>query len=68
MSVDLTEIAAMRASCDDHLVYMGKNADWVHPMKSACGIPGSRFVWPENFCYLETGAESLLAAAEAVSA
>lgn len=60
LDVEMKEIAAMHASCDDHLVYMGKHADWVHPMKSACGIPGSRFQWPENFCYLENGPEALL--------
>lgn len=69
MTEDGWNIAAMMASCDDHLPRMGSNADFVHPMKSACGIPESRFVWPENFCYLdeEEGAETLLAEAEAVS-
>jgi hypothetical protein len=44
-------------------------AHFEHPMQSACGITGSRFVWPENFCYVEWGDEALVAetAAEEVN-
>lgn len=46
-------IAAMMASCEVHRARMG--ADFEHPMQSACGLAGSRFMWPENYCHLDWG-------------
>lgn len=50
---DGLHIAWMMASCDDHRAAM--KADYSHPMASACAITGSRFIWPENYCYVEWG-------------
>ncbi|MFF5261383.1 hypothetical protein ACFY4C_20765 [Actinomadura viridis] len=47
-----TAAIAMMACCDEHRAAMDRSASFVHPMDSACGVPGSRFVWPENYCYL----------------
>ena len=46
-------IVAMMMSCDDHLQYMKLTADFAHPLKHPCGIPGSMFRWPENECYTD---------------
>ena len=46
-------ILAMMNCCDEHLPYMKLSADYVHPLKHPCGIPGSSFRWPENYCYTE---------------
>ena len=43
----------MMMSCDDHLRQMKLSADFVHPLKHPCGLPGSTFRWPENECYME---------------
>jgi hypothetical protein len=60
-------IECMMASCEAHAPQMP--ADYRHPMQSACGITGSRFVWPENYCYVEWGDEvpALAGAVEAVA-
>jgi hypothetical protein len=50
---DGSGIESMMAACDDHAARMG--ADFLHPMDTPCCVPGSRFVWPENFCYFEWG-------------
>lgn len=65
---DGLRIECMLASCDAHRDRM--QADYSHPMDSACGIAGSRFKWPENFCYLEWGDEFVLTgqAAEPIDA
>jgi len=55
---DGLRIKVMMASCDDHRARM--EADFKHPMQSACGITGSRFVWPENYCYVDWGDGSAL--------
>lgn len=68
MDAEMAHIVAMRASCDDHLVYMGKHADWVHPMKSVCGLPGSRFRWPKNECYIRLDLDLALAGLMAAEA
>lgn len=47
---------SMMASCDEHKDRM--KADYVHEMKSPCGIAGSRFVWPENYCYFDWDTET----------
>lgn len=52
MDEGYTEPIAMMACCDEHRSAMDRSATFVHPMDSACGVPGSHFVWPENFCYL----------------
>jgi hypothetical protein len=60
LTEDGTRIESMMASCDEHRVRM--KADAEHPMQSPCGITGSRFRWPENFCYIEWGdGETVLA-------
>lgn len=41
---------SMMASCRDHAPRM--KADYVHPMDSPCGVSGSYFKWPENYCYI----------------
>ena len=46
-------IVAMMGSCDDHLPQMKLTADFVHPHKHPCGIPGSEFRWPENECFTD---------------
>lgn len=46
-------VIAMMECCDEHLARMKVTADYVHPLKHPCGIPGSRFRWPENECYTE---------------
>ena len=43
---------------------MEMSADYVHPLKHPCGLPGSVFRWPENECYMEWD-ESAEFAAEA---
>jgi hypothetical protein len=64
-----TDLVAMMACCDEHRPAMERSATFVHRMDSACGVPDSRFVWPENFCYLpETdGALEAMRAAEALA-
>lgn len=47
-----TELIAMMECCDEHRPVMEAIADFVHELDSACGVPGSRFTWPENICYL----------------
>ena len=51
-------IECMMAACDAHRVEM--KADYVHPMDTPCGVTDSRFVWPENFCYVDWGGEHVL--------
>ena len=46
-------IIAMMSSCDDHLPQMKLTADFTHPLRHPCCIPGSRFRWPENECYTD---------------
>ena len=53
-------IASMMACCDPHKERMVACADFVHPMGSVCGLPGSRFRWPENECYMDLRHEDLL--------
>ena len=55
---DGLNIDSMFAACDTHRSLMP--ADYVHPMDSPCGVAGSRFVWPENLCYVEWGDEMTL--------
>lgn len=60
-------IVAMMTCCDGHLRYMKLTADFVHPLEHPCGIPGSRFRWPENECFTdwdETSEFTQLAALE----
>ena len=62
-------IVAMMTCCDEHVGRMRLTADYVHPLKHPCGIPGSNFRWPENECYTDwdEGSE-FMQAALAVSA
>lgn len=55
-------IVAMMSSCDDHLPHMKLTADFAHPLKHPCGIPGSSFRWPENECYTDWDDETEVAA------
>jgi hypothetical protein len=32
---------------------MALTTDFMHPQQHPCGIPGSRFRWPENECYTD---------------
>jgi hypothetical protein len=48
-------IDSMMASCDEHRENM--KAHFKHPMDSACGVVGSYFKWPENFCYIDWESE-----------
>lgn len=62
LTEDGRNIDCMMAACDDHRQRM--LAHFEHPMRSACGITGSRFRWPENYCYVDWGdAEPALAGA-----
>jgi hypothetical protein len=54
----------MMSCCNEHLPQMKLSADFVHPLKHPCAIPGSLFRWPENYCYTEWD-ESAEFAAEA---
>lgn len=64
---DGLRIESMMASCEPHRARM--EADFEHLMQSACGISGSRFVWPENYCYIDWGdGTPALAAAELLAA
>jgi hypothetical protein len=47
------DIVAMMSSCDEHEPFMRLSADYVHPVKHPCNIPGSWFRWPENECYTD---------------
>lgn len=58
LTADGREIDCMLASCDTHRHLM--RADYEHPMDTPCGVTGSRFVWPENFCYVDWGDELAL--------
>lgn len=49
--VNGSEIVCMMASCDEHREFM--KAHYAHPMDTPCGVAGSYFMWPENFCYLD---------------
>lgn len=64
------QVAVMMSCCDEHLPQMKLSADYVHPHKHPCSVPGSRFRWPGNECYLDWDDAELLtqAAAEPVSA
>lgn len=55
---DGLRIQVMMAACGTHRERM--RADYTHPMDTACGVAGSIFVWPENFCYVEWGDEFAL--------
>lgn len=66
LTADGTRIDCMMAACDTHRPDM--RADYEHPMESACGLPGSRFVWPENLCYIEWGDDLALAGVNAEGA
>lgn len=68
LTPDRKGIESMMASCDDHMLRMSANADWMHPMRSVCGLPGSRFRWPENECYTELKISIGALQAEAVQA
>ena len=54
---DGRNIKYMMASCGGHLSNMRARVDWIHAMQSACGLAGSRFMWPENVCYVEWDAD-----------
>lgn len=55
---DGLDIECMMASCEAHRSRM--RADYEHPMDTPCGVTGSRFVWPDNYCYIEWGDELAL--------
>lgn len=57
-----TRIEAMMMCCGTHRPLMELSADYVHPLAHPCGIPGSVFVWPENYCVTEWDEAELLAA------
>lgn len=46
-----SEIEYMMAACDEHKENM--RADYKHPMDTPCGVAGSCFKWPENYCYVD---------------
>ena len=49
----MKNIVAMMTSCDEHVCEMIKAADYVHLLKHPCCIPGSEFVFPDNYCIVE---------------
>ena len=56
-------VVSMMSSCDDHLRFMKLTADFTHPHRHPCAIPGSLFRWPENECYTDWDEAGELAAA-----
>ena len=52
-AIDEHGIKATMASCDQHRPDMERVTDYIHPLVHPCGIPGSRFRWPENECFTE---------------
>jgi len=57
----LSEPIQVMSSCDEHRPIMDLSADYVHEMGSACGLPGSYFIWPDNECILPDDGTELLA-------
>ena len=68
LSEDGTAIKAMMECCDEHLPFIKRVSDYVHPLKHPCGIPGSKFRWPKNECYTEWSEQSEFAQVMAVTA
>ena len=62
---EAVRIVATMESCDEHLPQLEQASDYVHPLQHPCGIPGSRFRWPENECFIEWDEAEFLAAAMA---
>jgi hypothetical protein len=54
--------------CDAHLPIMKAVSDYVHRHQHPCGIPGSMFRWPENYCYTDWDEAELTSAAQLVTA
>lgn len=52
LTEDRASIVAAMACCDQHRPAMGLSVDYAHAMDSACLVPGGRFRWPGNYCYL----------------
>lgn len=53
LTKDKLDIDCMMASCELHKGRMEDHADYVHEMATCCGLPGSRFSWPENHCHID---------------
>jgi hypothetical protein len=62
------KIAAMLECCGEHLPQMKLTADFTHQMQHPCGIPGSKFRWPENECFTEWDELAELAAMAGIGA
>lgn len=60
------DIEWMAASCERHIGVLELSANYTHRLDSACGLPGSKFKWPENVCYMPDEEITAVAAAEAV--
>lgn len=60
-------IVATMESCDEHLDRMKLTADYIHRLQHPCGIDGSMFRWPENYCYTAWDEASEFPQAAAVS-
>ncbi|SRR5258708_11187701 len=60
------KIIAMMWCCDEHLHRMKLTADYVHEVKHPCGIPGSQFRWPENYCFTDWDEQAEFAEADSL--
>lgn len=60
-----SRITAAMSCCDQHRPIMALSATWIHRMDSACFLPGSCFIWPENECVMPDGEGCLPALTEA---
>lgn len=54
-------------SCDEHVAIMRELCDYVHSLEHPCGIPGSKFRWPENECYADWDEQAEFTQAVAVA-
>ena len=46
-------MVAMSQACDAHRFIMNVHMDYLHPMSSGCNLPGSKFCWPDNYCFYD---------------
>lgn len=65
---DCTEIIAAMMCCDAHRPALELSADLIHPLGSACGLPGSDIWWDQGVsgCRLRWASTAALAVEHAV--
>jgi hypothetical protein len=63
------DVELAMSSCDEHLPAMkASSADFIHRLKHPCGIDGSKFRWPENYCYTDWDEQAEFAAVAGLAA